>query len=142
MGKDGALMEEYANALAAAVEEALPRWVTRSVERILIASSGTADPAVMAEAAEAGLRATADVMPRLRALLATDVDQQRTNPLSILRSAVRYPTEVLRAAGVPPVRRDDFDVRAFPDDDYGLAPASFADVDPALHEPGLAWGAA
>ena len=32
--------------------------------------------------------------------------------------------------------------RAFPDDVYDLAPASFADVDPALHEPGLVWGAA
>jgi hypothetical protein len=30
----------------------------------------------------------------------------------------------------------------FPDDDYGLTPASFADIDPALAEPGLAWGAA
>jgi hypothetical protein len=25
---------------------------------------------------------------------------------------------------------------------YDLTPASFADVDPALHEPGLVWGAA
>jgi hypothetical protein len=135
-------MDEYANALAEAVEEALPRWVSRSVERILVAFSGTADPAVMAEAVDAGLRAVDDVMPRLRALLATDVDEQRTNPLSILRGAVRYPTEVLRAAGIPGVRRDEYDERAFPDDDYGLTPASFADVDPALHEPGLAWGAA
>jgi hypothetical protein len=135
-------VEEYANALADAVEEALPRWVSRSVERILVAYRGAADPAVMAEAAEAGLRAVADVMPRLRALLATDVDDQRTNPLSILRGAVGYPTEVLRDAGVPGVVRDDFDERAFPHDDYGLTPATWADVDPSLHEPGLAWGAA
>ena len=135
-------MEEHANALAAAIEEALPRWVTRSVERILLAWSGEADPAVIAEAAAAGVRAVDEVMPRLRALLAADVDEQRTNPLSILREAVRYPTEVLRAAGVPGVVRDEFDERAFPDDDYGLTPASFGDVDPLLHEPGLTWGAA
>jgi hypothetical protein len=49
---------------------------------------------------------------------------------------------VLRAAGVPPVRRDEFAEHAFPDDVYDLAPASFADVDPSLHEPGLVWGAA
>ena len=67
-------MEEHANALAGAIEEALPRWVTRSVERILLAWSGEADPAVMAEAAAAGVRAVDEVMPRLRALLATDVD--------------------------------------------------------------------
>ncbi|MEO7555966.1 MAG: hypothetical protein ABIV94_05100, partial [Acidimicrobiales bacterium] len=60
----------------------------------------------------------------------------------LLRRAVRYPTAVLAAAGVPPVVRDAFAERAFPDDDYGLTPATFADVDPALHEPGLAWGAA
>ena len=135
-------MEEHASALADAIEDALPRWVSRSVERILVAHAGAAEPATMAEAAAAGRRAVEEVMPRVRALLATDVDQQRTNPLSILRAAVRYPTEVLRAAGVPPVKRDEFDERAFPDDDYGLTPASFADVDPALHEPGLMWGAA
>jgi len=135
-------MEEHANALADAIEEALPRWVVRSVERVLVAYRGVADPAVMAEAAAAGMRAVDEVMPRLRALLATDVDEQRTNPLSILRAAVRHPTEVLRAAGVPGVVRDEFDEQAFPDDDYCLTPASFAEVDPSLHEPGLVWGAA
>jgi len=60
----------------------------------------------------------------------------------LLRAAVRYPTAVLRAAGVPPVARDDQQVHLFPDDDYDLAPANFADVDPALAEPGLVWGAA
>jgi hypothetical protein len=70
------------------------------------------------------------------------VDQQATGPLALLREAVRYPTAVLADAGVPPVVRDEFAVRAFPDDAYGLAPAAFADVDPSLHEPGLVWGAA
>jgi hypothetical protein len=55
---------------------------------------------------------------------------------------VKYPTEVLRAAGVPPVQRDSFVEQAFPDDIYDLAPASFADLDPALQEAGLSWGAA
>jgi hypothetical protein len=86
--------------------------------------------------------AVAGWVPRVRALLATDVDRQRGNPLAILRSLVRYPTEVLRSAGARPVARDEFQVRNFPDDDYDLTPAAFADVDPALHEPGLVWGAA
>jgi hypothetical protein len=43
---------------------------------------------------------------------------------------------------MPAVVRDEFDERAFPEDLYALTPASFADVDPALHEPGLMWGAA
>ena len=135
-------IEEHADALVAAVEAALPRWVERSVRRLLVAYVGSADPLVMAQAAEAGRRAVEEVVPELRALLATDVDEQRTNPLSLLRGAVRYPTAVLREAGVPPVVRDDFSERSFPDDDYDLTPASFADVDPSLHEPGIAWGAA
>jgi hypothetical protein len=40
------------------------------------------------------------------------------------------------------VARDEFSERNFPDDTYDLTPASFADVDPSLHEPGLEWGAA
>ena len=81
-------------------------------------------------------------MPRIRTLLSMDLDEQATNPLALLRSAVRYPTEVLAAHGVPPVDRDEFAVRAFPDDVYDLSPASFGDVHPDLHEPGLVWGAA
>ena len=78
----------------------------------------------------------------MRALLETDVDAQAGNPLAVLRSLVGYPTEVLRAAGARPVARDDFAVRSFPEDVYDLSPATFADVDPELHEPGLVWGAA
>ena len=55
---------------------------------------------------------------------------------------MRYPTEVLRRAGVPPVARDEFAVHAFPDDDYGLTPAAFVDIDPSLQDPGVRWGAA
>ena len=53
-----------------------------------------------------------------------------------------YPTEVLAEAGVPPVVRTGVGRAAVPDDVYGLAPATWADIDPALHEPGLVWSAA
>jgi hypothetical protein len=43
---------------------------------------------------------------------------------------------------VPAIERDRQAEAQFPDDDYDLTPASFADLDPALHEPGLRWGAA
>ena len=99
-------------------------------------------PADVADAARrSGAEATAAVGDRLRALFALDVEAQPTNPLSVIRDAVRYPTEVLRAAGVPPVRRDDFRARVFPDDLYDLAPATWRDVDQRLHEPGIIWGA-
>ena len=135
-------MSSEAEDLVAAVEVALPAWVRRSVERLLVAWSGRADPAVVARADEAGVAAVAEVGPRLRRLLATDIDQQWTNPLSLVRDAVRHPTAVLRDAGVPEVVRDPFDEASFPDDVYALTPFSFAEVDPALQEVGIRWGAA
>ena len=128
-------LREYAEALAGGVERALPAWVARSVERV---SSAIAPEAVN----DAAARAKADVGGAVRRLLETDIDQQTTTPLALLRSAVRYPTELLKQAGVAPVERDRFAEEAFPDDIYDLTPASFADLDPELAEPGLAWGAA
>jgi hypothetical protein len=98
--------------------------------------------AVTAEAEEAGRRAAADVATRLQALLSADVDVQSTTPLEIVRRAVVYPTGVLLRAGVPPVVRDAFDESRFPDDAYGLTPASLAAVDESLTDPARAWGAA
>jgi hypothetical protein len=128
-------VEEHATALADAIQAALPGWVERSVRSRL----ADPDPDVVAEA---GRGAAHEVGAAVRALLAQDIDAQVTNPLSLLRGAVRYPTAVLRDAGVPAVERDDVRARLFPEDVYDLAPASFAEVDPALTDPGLAWGAA
>jgi hypothetical protein len=91
---------------------------------------------------EAAARAGQEVGGAVRELLTLDIDDQPTTPLTVVRFAVRYPTEVLQAAGVPPVVRSEFAERAFPDDIYNLSPATFAELDPALHEPGLVWGAA
>jgi hypothetical protein len=123
-------IEEHAIALADAIEAALPQWVRSCTDRFGI------------DAGDAPDRATADLMPRIRELLAQDIDAQRTTPLSLLREAARYPTEVLRAAGVAPVGRDDHDRAMFPDDDYGLTPASFADFGDDVSSAGIAWGAA
>ena len=135
-------MEEQAAALAHAIEQTLPAWVERSVERVMRAWRGELDDDVRAAAEAAGRQAADEVGPQVRALLDTDIDAQRTTPLSLVRNAVRYPTAVLRAAGVPPVVRDEHQERLFPDDVYDLAPATFADVDPALAEVGVAWGVA
>ena len=135
-------VDEHAQALFDGIEAAVPGWVERCVERRLLDYRGVADGEVMSTASDAGRRAQAEVAPVLRVLFEADIDAQATTPLSLLRQAVRFPTEVLRAAGVPPVQRDSFAEASFPDDDYDLAPASLADVDPDLLEPGLAWGAA
>jgi hypothetical protein len=140
-GSDEAI-EPYAAALADGIEAALPAWVVRCVVRVVTAWIGTV-PREVADAADtAGRQAQEETGAAVRALLLSDIDDQRTTPLALLRSAVRYPTAVLEAAGAPPVERDRFLADAFPSDVYDLSPSSFADVDPALAELGIAWGAA
>lgn len=130
-------------ALADAVEAAMPGWIEKLVlRRVAQWRDGEVPAAARADAAAAGAAAVDDVMPRLRALLQTDVDEQRANPLAVLRSATRHAHRVLADLGMPPVVRDDFAQRSFPDDDYDLVPATWSDVDPALHELGITWGAA
>lgn len=139
---DAAALARYADGLAAATDAVLAGWVERSVRTVIAAQGLALDAAGEQRLADAAAAARAEGGARLRELLARDIDAQRTNPLSVLRALVRYPTGVLRSAGARPVARDEFAVRSFPDDLYDLSPAAFADVDPALHEPGLLWGAA
>lgn len=134
-------MDDYANALADGVEAALPGWVERSVHRVMEAWAGAVPSTVASEAAQAGRQAAGEVGGRIRRLLELDIDEQRETPLTILREAVGFPAEVLRHAGVPPIERDRFSEERFPDDDYDLTPASFADIDESLVPLGLAWGA-
>lgn len=133
-----AALHEHALALADAVDEALPKWVDRCVRRRLT----TMPPGVPTAAKAAGVAAREDVGAAVRQLLLSDVDVQRGNPLALLRTATVYPTRVLHDAGAPAVERDKFSRERFPDDDYDLTPATWADVDPSLAELGIAWGAA
>jgi hypothetical protein len=135
--EDEAKLAAYATQLADAIEAALPGWVERCVARFVPVDG---DVAVQVQAV--GSQVRDEVGDAVRRLLATDLDDQRTNPLNIIRHGVDGPTRLLRSLGVAPIARDEFDERMFPEDVYGLAPASFVDVDPALHEPGLRWGAA
>ena len=134
-------IEAVSDELAAAVERALPQWCRAHVCR-LITASGVAGEATEDELQQMVEACVADVMPRLRALLAADIDEQRTNPLAVVRTAVTHPTEVLKRLGVPHVVRDEFAEANFPDDVYDLSPAAFSDLGPELHQLGLAWGAA
>ncbi len=132
----------YATDLADGLDRHLARWVQDCITRIATAYFGSVSDDLRQAGQRAGELARDDLMPEIRALLASDVDQQRTTPLAIIRGAVRYPTQVLHEAGVPPVRRDPIAAEQFPDDDYDLTPTGFKDIDPALHDPGLVWGAA
>ena len=131
--------------LADAAREAVPRWLVRCVvqtaRRRGVPPDGEVMQSIIADAELMSTSAGPIVLAELQSLLATDVDAQQTNPLSVLRGATRFPTEVLARHGVPHERRDPFAARAFPDDVYGLSPATWADVDESLAEPGLVWGA-
>jgi hypothetical protein len=124
---------DYGANLAAAVDRVLPGWVVRSIRRFR--------DDLDVEAAAAGEEARREIGERLRRLLETDLDQQRSNPLAILRAAIRYPTQVLSAAGVAGVVREPFAVEAFPEDIYDLSPATWSDIDPALQDDGITWSA-
>ncbi|MGH9192197.1 MAG: hypothetical protein ACRDZ0_06945 [Acidimicrobiales bacterium] len=139
---DAAALARYATTLADRIEQAIPGWIDRLVRRVLVDQDIAADDVVAARIADAGRAARIDGGRDVRALLSSDIDAQAGNPLAVLRSLVPHATAVLDAAGARPVTRDEFSMRSFPDDVYDLTPASFADVDPALHEPGLVWGAA
>lgn len=140
-GREDVGMDPYAQQLADAVDAVLSAWVERCVA-LRAGQAGLAESPQLREAAvQAGETARREVGIRLRALLELDIDVQTTTPLAILRQAVVYPTLVLREAGVPAVSRDRFSESNFPDDVYDLTPAKFADIDPSLADPGLAWGA-
>jgi len=136
---DESRLASYAAALADGIEAALPGWVAAAVARRLPSIEGEQRLEAIASAGQA---AAADVGARVRELLSLDIDEQWTNPLSLIRSAIRYPNQILADAGVVEVARDAQSARFQPDDVYDLAPASFADLAPELHDLGISWGAA
>lgn len=136
LADDEASLVACAQVLIDAVEAVVGRWIRDSVARF---DASLAYSVATDEAVRSGERA---ISAELRDLLMSDIDNQRIGPLQVLRDGVRFANSVLEAAGVSPVVRDPFAERSFPDDHYGLAPAAFGDIDPALHEPGLIWGAA
>ncbi|MHB8681700.1 MAG: hypothetical protein ACYDA2_06365 [Acidimicrobiales bacterium] len=140
-GADDVLAEAGAR-LAAVVVAAVPRWVSGAVATALAAAGRPTDEALQHDAQDAGTAAAARVGEELDALARADVDAQRTTPLEILRGAVVFPTEVLRRAGLAPVARDRFAEERFPDDPYGLMPASLAVLGAEAGEAALVWGAA
>ena len=141
-----ARLDETGAAIVAGVERQVPGWARAQVERLLDAwGRAPADARVRAEAqsADAGAAAARRIVAELRALFAVDPAQQQATPLEVVRTAYREPTVVLAAAGVPPIVRDEFDERAWPDDDYGLVPRTLGDLgDPELAPLHLAWGMA
>lgn len=144
MTSPDALMAEGARALVDGVERLGAAWVVGAVTGIVDAW-GRLDDATrtetLARAQVAGRQAATRVSAELQALFALDPAAQRATPLQIVRSLRWEATEVLAAAGIPPVERDEYEERAFPDDVYAIVPKSAADLgDDDLGGALLAWG--
>ena len=141
-----ARLDESGAAIVAGVQAQVPAWAQAKVARLLDAWGGTSPESrarADAEAIVAGRGAAGRIVAELRALFAIDPMEQGATPLEIVRTAYREPSAVLAAAGVPPVVRDEFDERAWPDDVYGLVPRTLGDLgDPELAPLHLAWGMA
>ena len=136
------VLTELGQELAQELEIALPAWVEARVRFICQAWALDWSEEIANDTQEAGKKCATEVGLRLRELLESGIEQQDANPMSILRSATNYPTQVLKNYDVPPIERDDFSEGAFPDDVYGLTPAAFSDFGQTAHELGIAWGAA
>lgn len=134
-------MAEPVDVLVDTLRSVVPSWLERCVVDSAEAQLGACPATLRDEASAMAASAGPAVVASVETLLRIDVDDQRGTPLTILREAVRHPTRVLSAAGVPPVARDPFAAEHFPADVYGLAPAAWADIDPTLHDPGIMWGA-
>lgn len=133
-------MDDYSARLLQCVTLVAGTWAARLVDERLAADGLTGR--VSEESRRAAVSETERLaIEGLRDLLELDADLQRTNPLTVLRSATAPLGRFLASAGVTPVERDEFDRRSFPDDVYGLAPATWADIDASLLEPGIEWGA-
>jgi hypothetical protein len=145
---EGRALARLTEASAAMLEIAgwiLPGWAVAQVAR-LIEAWGQLEPETavrtLEAAAGAAIEAGGRVSAELAEMLALDPELQRSTPLQIVRGAVREPTAVLAAAGIPEVVRDEFSERSWPDDVYDLTPRTFRDVDEDLAAVHFAWGMA
>jgi hypothetical protein len=130
--------------LADAVDAALRPWVERSILTTAqrLAGREALTNGLLADSVAAADAAHREVVPALRALVGTDAEAQRVNPLQLLRDAARHPTAVLAAHGIPPAQRDALQQETLPLDVYDIAPATWGDIDPSLVDPGIRWSAA
>lgn len=139
MAGDVQLDEPPADLLATA-RRVVPTWMRRLVADAC--ARGGVDPSTVdAELGQVVDRAAAAALAQLAALLATDVDEQRATPLSLLRDSTWPLGEFLRDHGVVAPAPDPSAPDTVARDVYRLGPATWSDVDPELQVPGLTWGA-
>ena len=135
------LLEEYPRALFDAVTAVFPDWLRTRAEQIAHAAGRTLTGAEMTALDTAVAASAGEAQIELCSLLATDVDDQRRNPLHVLRSSTGPVTRFLRGLGLPDAKRDEFETRAMPDDAYAIGPLAWIDMGDDVHQAGISWGA-
>ncbi len=128
-------LEEYPEALFDAVAQSYGPWLTRRVTDL---SRGVLESQKIAEVVEVSTRVA---LANLRDFLETDVDQQKSNPLQLLRESTQRANELLASASIAPAPRDEFEERAMPHDMYGIGPLTWRDLSEEVHDAGITWGA-
>jgi len=137
---DGQLSEHSQTLLDACVA-AIPEWITNRIQHVCLVSGGVIPEIVTTKVAGVAHATQAQVQIDLMAVLSVDVDSQRTNPLQVLRGSTLMATALLIEAGIPQVRRDEFEVRSMPDDMFALGPLTWRDLGDDVHDAGIQWGA-
>lgn len=133
-------MDPYSSRLLESCRLVIEPWLNAAFDRIVVSQSLT--DAVDATRRQAAVEhAAALALEGLTTLFSLDVVAQRTNPLDILRRSTAPVTEELQRLGGSPIERDEFHLRSFPSDVFGLCPATWADIDESLVEAGIEWGA-
>ncbi|CAN5534669.1 hypothetical protein BH23ACT3_BH23ACT3_12170 [soil metagenome] len=134
-------MQAPVDDLVTTLERVVPGWLERCVTETAERRLGACPEPLRIQARQMAETVGPSVVAEVERLVRTDVDEQRGTPLTVLRAAVRHPTDLLSAAAVEAPHRDPFAEEHFPADRYDLSPASWSDIDPALHDPGIMWGA-
>ena len=139
LGDDEKKFRALGEELADAIDQKLAIWVEAQVHKFW---NGDVPTDVQRQAAEAAARSVDEIIPKIRHLLELDIDDQWTNPLTLVRTATHFATRVLTEAGIPPVHRDATAQKFHPEDIYDLTPGGFGDLGPEVGQAGLVWGAA
>lgn len=142
-GADGQVgeIDPYSRALLTAIVEALPEWVSR-VMTARAASLPELDFSTFeGQVAEVAREVIVEVRDSLTRLFALDVEEQRLNPLHVLRQRAEIVTTALARLGASPTSRDEFDSVSMPDDIYGIGPMTWRDLGDNVHDAGITWGA-
>jgi hypothetical protein len=121
-----------ADDLAAALVAAFPAYLGRC-----LAGLGVANEGAVTRAVDIG---TGRLAANLADLLTTPASDQSRSPLELVREATLPMTAVLTDLGVPPARRDEWEISAQPADQFGLFPASSQELGEEVWQLHLQWG--